>query len=906
MIYLLKKIFALILFLFCCVILTDRANAAVTNYDPYHFYPVYNDDDDIDWGTIYSLYGNNSELGFFYQLRDITGIEGTNSNHVAGPQWFATVYENYFHYFYYSIYHDDDDDNFTIAFPYLRTMGGEMPEVTFTVLGDIVDGFNYVLASEPEPYDTWLNRGIINTNYYDVYPDPLESLCLVIPEGRGEFNISFGNAYARHFPFWFGWGIATYGYNNTTSRLHWWDNYDSNYQYNSINEPVFCIIDIATNQIFKRQITNGKMTYPLAYNIVDSNDKKLINDTEGNTVYTVSGDTVYDNNNNVAYTYSGDVVYNSNGSMIYTLEYGDHNVNYTGTDVRYLYVCDLRSVYEEFELSLGDEYNVDINYTSPRNNLVNPGESLSARISVNGEPDYGSTLGYLAFKQRANLATGYSNFREASPIPVVVANVSNGNAENNPLRFDMLIKNGSEVVKRTKFNWDAQQDMTQDIGNFFMMTQFNSSAPVYTLETRITNRTGTRYELYRYDQIGSQSNPNRNGYVSIIPDYWKYDLTPDLYGTLPAYFRLDAHSQIAPGLVTVYKNNVGEGYSTLDTNNDTSESFRLYEYASTTPKNLTLNYKRIAGMTANPSITRNLSGGRVRLQTFEMEFADKIANNYNTENELKNLLGKTPAMISYSDAADVEPVEVYINSSAIDAFKIDKDAIETLTANINIRTAADSDDETEEEEEGPTKIALLPVSIRFIVSRQNSLIRNHWDELEQAANSEAVFNTFAKYGTVWVRSESAREMDTNLFTAINNTTLRGYDSENVSAVECVNAFTESNDLYLDFIALLADGKSIRENKTAYVAIFKDDDVPYILIGDGTEGDGWHLQFYIARTGENPEADLPESQDQKGNNKPQSDDQKGEVGNSSGGGGGCNAGFGLLAMSVLCFVITDRK
>ena len=809
----LKKICVLILFILALSGYSHGASLP-RNYDPYHFYPIYNyDDDDRDWALIYSLYGNDSELGFFYQLRDVADASGRrNSSVVAGPQWFATVYENYFHYFYYVP--DDNDDDFTIAFPYLRTMGGEIPEISLTVLGDIVDGFNYVLASEPEPYDTWINRGYINTNYYDVYPDPLESVCLVITDGEAEFNINFGNAYARHFPFWFGWGRGI-----DSSKTHWWDNYDSNYQYTSINEPVYCVIDTSTNRIYQRQTaSNGKKTYPLTYNMVASNDKTLIKNISGSTIYTVSGDEVYDADNKKAYTFANDIVYDSKGNIAYTIEYGDNDTN---TNIRYL--CDLRAVSEQIDLTLDNNY--DVRITPSTANKVNPGESLAAkvRITPSGSSSYGSTLGYLAFKQSANLAAGYSNFREASPIPIVIANVSNGNASDNPLLFDMLIKNGSDIVKRIKFTWDAQNDMTQDIGRFFMMTPYNSSAPVYTLETRITNRTGTRYELYRYDQIGSQSNPNRNGYVSIIPDYWKYDLTPDLYGTLPEYFRLDAHSQIAPGLVTVYKNNVGEGYSTLDTNNDTSESFRLYEYSSTNPKNLRLNYQRIAGMTANEAATRTLTGGRVRLQTFQMEFTDKIQNNNNTENELKDLLGKTPAMISVTEAADTSFSETYINSSAIDAFKIDLDAIPALTANIKV---ASSDDVVE-----PSKIALLPVSLRFVISRQNSLINSHWDELEQAANSQAVFNTFAKYGAVWVRSESAREMDTNLFTAINNTTLRGYDAENITAVDCINAFTESNDLYLDFIALLADGKSINEGKTAYVAAFKDDNVPYIIIGE---------------------------------------------------------------------------
>ena len=132
------------------------------------------------------------------------------------------------------------------------------------------------------------------------------------------------------------------------------------------------------------------------------------------------------------------------------------------------------------------------------------------------------------------------------------------------------------VVNRIKFTWDAQSDKPdQNLGTFFMI---GSRDVQYQLETRITNRTGTRYELYRYDMTSSVNGTptDRDGYNNIMPDYWKYDLTADMYGTLPESFLLDAHSQIAPGLVTVYKKNIGEGYSTIDTRNDTSESFRLY------------------------------------------------------------------------------------------------------------------------------------------------------------------------------------------------------------------------------------------------------------------------------------------------------------------------------------------
>ena len=73
---------------------------------------------------LYNLYGQDA--GFNYQLRELTG---TNT---AGPQWFATVYENYF----YRLYNTGNNtENRGI---YRRTMGGEIPEITVSSVGNLI------------------------------------------------------------------------------------------------------------------------------------------------------------------------------------------------------------------------------------------------------------------------------------------------------------------------------------------------------------------------------------------------------------------------------------------------------------------------------------------------------------------------------------------------------------------------------------------------------------------------------------------------------------------------------------------------------------------------------------------------------------------------------------------------
>ena len=909
------------------------ASWGATDYDPFHLSSRYLSSRDEQ--LVYSRYGD-TEANFFYQLRDITGA--TRADLVAGPQWFATVYENYRYKFF------DSDNNSTTSSAdiYRRTMGGEIPEIPFRVVGDILDGFNFVFAEEPQPYSAWVN--LIDNRVYDVYPDPLESLCLVITDGQGDFQVRFGNPYARHFPFWWNWSRTV-----TSNAWSWWRNeYDWTAGRYATTEPIKYIYSPSDSSIYTRGSNVGR--YEKVYDYVLSGDHYYVKDLSGSVILMESDDKFYNNSGDILYTVSSDKVYNSSGSLAYTLE-SDGN----GSDV---YVCEIRNIGASVAFSgLENYYTIRLNPSSEGE--VPSGSYFDTNVSIRSSStaDYGSVLGYLTFKQRASFATGYSNYREAEPVPVVIANVSRGNASDNPLIFDMIVFDGTEPVNRIKFTWDAQTDNTsQNLGTFFMI---GSRDVEYQLETRITNRTGTRYMLYRYDMSSPRSNEAeyQENYRNILPDYWKYDITPDLYGTLPEKFLLDAHSQIAPGLVTVYKNNVGEGYRTISTQNDTSESFRLYEYASANPKNLRLNYRRIGGMTPITGGEHTPESG-VNVREFIMDFADVASNTNQTAEELYVLTGKLPAMIgrgplisdksrfTASDYGDEDPPaevsSVYINSSAIDGFKITK--IVPITEPELVRRISEdtgSDTTTSGDTSAPTisndsptvgvepadiiytsiDIPLQPVSIRMRIPRQNQLIVNHWDEMDNAANSAELFNIFSRYGTVWVRSEATAEKDANLFTAINN---KG-NNLGVSAGDCVRAFIYDDELYLDFIVIMADGVSKTSGKTAYVEIFKDDNVPYILIGDGREDGIWDLTFYIASSAESdstggladPNANNNNSNTNTNSNNTNSNGNttnnnsngtsKG-IGGSSGGGGCSVSGMltGLMLAGISLFVKFAKK
>ena len=489
--------------------------------------------------------------------------------------------------------------------------------------------------------------------------------------------------------------------------------------------------------------------------------------------------------------------------------------------------------------------------------LVASGDWLSTEMlfQADSPQSYGSSLGYLTFRQSASFDQGVEGYRESIKIPLIVANVFDGTAAEpgNELYFDMTVMDGSEVVTRRMFRWGADENVTHDFGTFFMIQPRGSGDLAYSLLTKITNRTGTRYRAQRYDSITSADQ-------AAPPSHWSYDLTPDLYGSLSDSFQLDPQSQVAPGLVTVYK-------SLMDITYGSSESFRLYPYqGSAAPRDLRLTYRKVGGMT--PYGTPISSSGNPAtppwsVTGFAMTFVDVNRDAENTREEIAEHVGGNPVMPPEGyDFSEVE--DSYIKADAFTAFAVSSDVSSVPTA---------SED-----------VPLLPMHVRLRVSRREAPLVDRWNDI---ANAASVIDAFANVCVVWVRSPNAAEQDMNLFTTLRN---RGYSVE-----KCVQAFTHEDFLYLDFVVLLADAASQNQGKTAFCQVVEDDKVPYILIGDGKVDGGLNLSFYVALTGSNPVPDPDPA--------PSPDPSPG-----SGGGGGCQGfgGWGLLPpLFFLFFGVISR-
>ena len=686
---------------------------------------------------------------YHYQLRDVSGSRDGHT--IAGAQWFATSIENWF----WSYYNRDDATHIR----YLRTRGGEAPEVPIVTSADLLYEYNHVYIDEPQPYPV--------SSLYDPYMDPLESLFLVIPEGRGDLKIRLANDRGHHFP---------------------WTAPESN--------------DVVSRDVM---------------------EDILINDLP------------------------------------------NYNVQATPKSPQRV---------------------------APRNSMEQTFRFLAAETD-----NYGSVAGHATFRQSVSLDLGYTGYRESIKIPLVVANVHDGPASDpgNELYFDMTIRETSgdlsggyvsgdvigDVITRTKFRWGVSDNMTRNLGTLFIMTPYGGRMPTYTLLSRITNRTGTRYRVQRYDTLGVPASDDLIGGRSprdLKPLHWRYDLTPDLYGSLPAYFLLDEQSQVAPGLVTVYENRI-------DTTYGSSESFRLYPFSNEGKKyDLRLFYRRIGGMTRLGRVYSSFTGNRYRWRAtaFDMTFADVVKNETNTERELTLLMGKPPVMprggYGFGGVSDK-----YIKAEALNSFEIASLVPAGLVSMDREIVSRDASGDIVSRDV-PAQIAVLPVQIRLCIPRQEQLLVGHWEDLEQATEAQ-LLERFARFGTVWVRSEQTNERDMNLFSAIGN---RGADLK-----ECVRAFIHDDCLYLDLIVLMADAKSPKAQYTAYCEIVKDDGVPYVLLGDGAADGKWNLSFYVAAAGANPQPGYPES----GDKRPSREE----------GGGGCSAwGFPLVSLAGAALFLCGRR
>ena len=483
-------------------------------------------------------------------------------------------------------------------------------------------------------------------------------------------------------------------------------------------------------------------------------------------------------------------------------------------------------------------------YTEVIETLPSPAGTATWRLHLQAnEPHvYGSRFGWLTFRQ-----SWPGGRREAINIPVVVANVFDFTAgiPGNELHFDMVIRShGGDIVSRRHLRWGANRNETRDLGTFFLMDGEN---PNYSLTAHIANRTGMRYLFQRYDMLP--------GGVNLLPNYWSYDLEPYPVADLLQRFLLGPQSQVAPGLVTTYRDiNMYIGFGS------SRNFFRLYPFVHQPSALYELNftYSVVGGMR---SLGR-VSAGGWGVNAFNLQIDNSPHRAFH--GAIRRHTGGYPAIAPGSYNFNAQSVAARYFKA--EAFRSNSFMISASVPPELLNSAA---------QETP----ILPVRVRMRISRFD--LRERWNDALKFEREGTLAANLHAICTIQLYSQAAGELYANLFEALQNRAREVGKHENYYMENSIQAFTYGDFLHVDFMVLLADAESQTAGKTAFVQVVPHDTVYYILIGDGSADGTWHLGFLVTA------AETPES----GNNS----------GGSDGGDGssGCNAGsFGIVFFALI--------
>ena len=461
--------------------------------------------------------------------------------------------------------------------------------------------------------------------------------------------------------------------------------------------------------------------------------------------------------------------------------------------------------------------------------------SWRLHLQANEPHVYGSRFGWLTVRQ-----SWPGGRRESINIPVVVANVFDFTAgvPGNELHFDMVVRNhGGDIVTRRHLRWGAAENETRNLGTFFLMDGEN---PNYSLTAHIANRTGMRYLFQRYDMLP--------GGVNLLPNYWSYDLEPYPTTDLLQRFRLGPQSQVAPGLVTTYRDiNMYIGFGS------TRNFFRLYPFVHqpSALHELNFTYSVVGGMRP---LGRASAGGWA-VNAFNLQIENSPHRAFHAA--IRRHTGGYPAIV---------PASYNFSSQSVTAryFKAEAFRSNSFMISANVPDALSAAPET----------PILPMRVRMRISRFD--IPGRWNDALRLEREGVLAANLHTICTIRLYSQAAGELYANLFEALQNRAREANRHENYFMENSIQAFTYGDFLYVDFMVLLADAESQTAGKTAFVQVVSHDTVYYILIGDGSIDDAWRLGF-LATAAETPSSS----------------------GNDGDGGGGCNSlGVALFALAVI--------
>lgn len=435
---------------------------------------------------------------------------------------------------------------------------------------------------------------------------------------------------------------------------------------------------------------------------------------------------------------------------------------------------------------------------------------------------FGSVRGNFLFHQ--NPSSAYpSTPSQTLQVPFVIANVADGGAETEPLLLRAALREPDsaglgDMTAYDRFTWSVRDNMEAGDSQWVFVPV--SSWPVldridYRLTTEVTNPTGIRYAVQRYDSY-TWNTPWR-------PAYWAFDLPrSQSLKDVPARFQLDDISHVAPGLKTVYNQrfNVNEGMKV---------PIRLYpvDYAAGF-RELTLNHRIVFGLDLGTA-EAPVSG--------QTPYAYKVTA-FNPRSASTDFLKKVAAEMGASASVKV-PEGRTVSSGVVRYDYVAGDVIGSFAVDASIPGSV-----RREGAEG-----LLPLHITFNLPRTHLLVAPKWEGLlDQWYETGDIKSEFARNFSLYLRS--GEDNDWNLIQELEK---QGhYD-------KLVKVFLDEQRgvITVSFIAMLMDGT--RDGSRPALRVVSDStsttDNGFLVLRDGSFDNRWKLTFYAAPAGyqENPDS-----------------------------------------------------
>ncbi len=573
-----------------------------------------------------------------------------------------------------------------------------------------------------------------------------------------------------------------------------------------------------------------------------------------------------------------------------------------------------RSLHTFFITTIDGHAEFDMNFRSPtmRFDVATPNLSLSTMTNENDVPytdmkeakghpgtGYDETWRKYSFVLDRNRASDrydtvaqYFYFQQVPsatpaqgiPRPMVIANVSPYGAQEEPLELRMTLRDSSNndgnITAYDRDIWYLTDEKTTGGLQWVFVPvddlNTDNTRINYYLTTEVVNHTSYRYAAY-----DGQSNK------WVYPQTWKFDL-PRLQGTtdIEREFQLAPASNIAPGLVTVYR----RPYNVNEENKRPLRLFPVNDTYGTGLFDLRLNHRIIYGKRLGETYKYPASEGRFNM--FEITaYQPRPNDSMNFYDNIARITGSirtvSPATGTFTSSS-VSRTSTGIPATAIQYFTVNH----TIPAQLRSSST-----------EG-----ILPLHITINIPVTQISDRTWWNNMaDEWRQSGSIEEMFADNYEIYLLTETDGKANPwNLSQELMN---KGVYSDQIKVFfdENRGRITQDNDrglITVSFIVMLMNGT--RDGLRPELSIVPDNSVlqdkDYIVVRDGTEDNKWKMTFFVAPTGSIVNPEIPvDSEDKSGDNS----SNKGSTG-GSGGGGGCNAVFGISAALMILAIIYKKE